>query len=115
MTSLILSILLLDMLDYILNINKMVQIIYPTELQLNNANASDTKAAFLDLNVSINNDTVSTKYMMNGVILILILLISRYLMAMSLGVPLTVYMNLNLFASPEHHRMFVTSIVVTNS
>ena len=31
------------------------------ELQLNKANASDTEAAFLDLNISINNDTVSTK------------------------------------------------------
>ena len=113
MTSLMLSILLLDMLDDLLNINKMVQIIYPTELQLNNANASDTKADFLDLNISFHNDTVSTKYMMNGVILIL--LIFRSLMAMCLGVPLTVYMYLNLFALQEHHRIFVTSIFVTNS
>ena len=35
--------------------------IYPTELQLNKANASDTEAAFLDLNLSFHNDTVSTK------------------------------------------------------
>ena len=39
----------------------MVHRIYPTELQLNKANASDTEAAFLDLNLSIHNDTVSTK------------------------------------------------------
>ena len=39
----------------------MVHIIYPTELQLNKANASDTEAAFLDLNLSIHNDIVSTK------------------------------------------------------
>ena len=31
------------------------------ELQLNKANASDTEAAFLDLNLSIHNDIVSTK------------------------------------------------------
>ena len=31
------------------------------ELQLNKANASDTEAAFLDLNLSIHNDMVSTK------------------------------------------------------
>ena len=31
------------------------------ELQLNIANASDTEAAFLDLNLSIHNDTVSPK------------------------------------------------------
>ena len=32
-----------------------------TELQLNKANAFDTEAAFLDLNLSIENVTVSTK------------------------------------------------------
>ena len=35
--------------------------IYPAELQLNKANASDTEDAFLDLNLSIHNDIVSTK------------------------------------------------------
>ena len=39
----------------------MVHRIYPTELQLNKANASDTEAAFLDLNLSIHNDIVFTK------------------------------------------------------
>ena len=34
---------------------------YPSELQLNEANTSDTEAAFLDLHLSISNDTVSTK------------------------------------------------------
>ena len=53
--------------------------------------------------------------MINGIILILILLISRSLMAMSLNVPLMVYIYLNLFALPEHLRMFLTSIIVTNS
>ena len=67
--------------------------IYPAELQLNKANAFDTEAAFLDLNLSIHNDIVSTKYMINGMILILILLISRSLMAMSLNVPLMVYIS----------------------
>ena len=32
----------------------MVGQIYPTELQLNKANSSDTEAPFLDLNLSIN-------------------------------------------------------------
>ena len=49
-----------------LNINNvyfdnMVSQIYPSELQLNKANASDTEAAFLDLHLSISNDIVSTK------------------------------------------------------
>ena len=39
----------------------MVHRIYPAELQLNKAYASDTEAAFLDLNLSIHNDIVSTK------------------------------------------------------
>ena len=53
-------------LDDILNINNvyfdnMVSHIYPSELQLNKANASDTKATFLDLHLSISNDIFSTK------------------------------------------------------
>ena len=53
----------LDNLPNIDNIHfeQMVHRIYPAELQLNKANASDTEAAFLDLNLSIHNDTVSTK------------------------------------------------------
>ena len=39
----------------------MVGQIYFTELQLNKANSSDTEAPFLDLNLSITNDIVSSK------------------------------------------------------
>ena len=39
----------------------MMDRIYPTELQLNKANSSDTGALFLDLNLCISNGTVSTK------------------------------------------------------
>ena len=50
-------------LDDILNINNvyfdnMASQIYPSELQLHKAN---TKAAFLDLHLSISNDIISTK------------------------------------------------------
>ena len=53
-------------LDDIFNIynvyfDNMVSQIYPSELQLNKANTSDTKAAFLDLHLLISNDIVSTK------------------------------------------------------
>ena len=53
-------------LDDLLNINnpyfeQMVGQIYPTELQLNKANSSDTEAPFLDLNLSITNGIVSSK------------------------------------------------------
>ena len=107
-------------LDDLLNIDNihfehMVHKIYPVELQLNKANASDTEAAFLDLNLSIHYDIVFQKYMINGMILILILLIFRSLMAMSLDFPLMVSIYLNLFALPEHHRMLLTSKIVKNS
>ena len=39
----------------------MISQIYPSELQLYKANTSDTKASFLDLQLSISNDIVSTK------------------------------------------------------
>ena len=51
-------------LDNLLNIDnpyfeQMVSQIYPTELQLNKANSSDTEAPLMDL--GITNDTVSSK------------------------------------------------------
>ena len=42
-------------------LEQMVGQIYPTELQLNNANSSDTEAPFLDLNLSLTNGIVSSK------------------------------------------------------
>ena len=53
-------------LDDLLNIDnpcfeQMVGRIYPTELQLNKANSSDTETPFLDLNLSITNGIVSSK------------------------------------------------------
>ena len=39
----------------------MVSQIYPSELQINKVNTSDTEAAFSDLHLSISNDIVSTK------------------------------------------------------
>ena len=43
------------------NFDQMVGQIYPTELQLNKANSSDTEALFLNLNLSITNGIVSSK------------------------------------------------------
>ena len=53
-------------LDDLLNIEnryfeQMVGQIYPTELQLNNANSSDAEAPFLDLNLSITSGIFSSK------------------------------------------------------
>ena len=49
----------------------MVGQIYPTELQLNKTNSSNTEAPFLDLNLSITNGIFFLKFMINGIILIL--------------------------------------------
>ena len=93
-----------------IHFEQMVHRIYPTELQLKKANAFETEAAFLDLNVSIHNDTVSTKiygkrddFDFNIVNF------------PSLDVPLMVYIYLNLFTLPEHLHMLLTLIIVTNS
>ena len=65
-------------LDNLLNIDniyfdQMVDRIYPTELQLNRANSSDTEAPFLDLNLYIYLMVqFPPKFMINGTILILI-------------------------------------------
>ena len=53
-------------LDDLLNIDnpyfeKMVNKIYPSELQFNKAKTSDTEASFLDLHLSISNGFVSSK------------------------------------------------------
>ena len=69
--------------DDILNIknvyfDNMVSQIYPSKLQLNKANTSDTEAAFLDLHLSTFNDILSTKCMINVTSLILKLSISHF-------------------------------------
>ena len=53
-------------LDDLLNIdntfiNSMVNHIYPSELQLNKANVSDTETSFLDIHLSISDGFVKTK------------------------------------------------------
>ena len=53
-------------LDYLLNIDnpyfeQMVHQIYPTDLQVNKANSSDTEVPFLDLNLTITKGIVSSK------------------------------------------------------
>ena len=70
-------------LDDVLNIynvyfDNMVSQIYPSELQLNKANTSDTEATFLDLHLSISNDLFIPKFMINVTTLILKLSISHF-------------------------------------
>ena len=86
--------------------------------QFNKANASDTEAAFLDLNLSIHNDTVSKKktydkrYDFVFDIVNFPFLDGDVPRRPSYGV---YYIYLKLFALPEHLRMSLTSIIVTNS
>ena len=47
---------------YNVNFDSMASITYPSELQHNKANTSDTEAAVLDLHLSISNDIVTTKF-----------------------------------------------------
>ena len=69
----------------------MVNRIYPAELQLNKANVSDTEAAFLDLNLSIHTDIVSTKIYDKRDDFNFDVVNFPFLMAMSLNAPLMVY------------------------
>ena len=67
----------------ILNINNfyfdnMVSQIYPLELKLNKANASDTEATFLDLHLSILMILFLPNFMINVTTLILKLSISHF-------------------------------------
>ena len=102
-------------LDDLLNIDNIhfehtVHRIYPAELQLNKAKPSDTEAAFLDLTLSIHNDIVSTKIYDRRDDFKFDIVNFPFL-----NVPLMVYIYLNLFALPDHLRMLLTSIIVTNS
>ena len=52
---------LVDILNINVYFDNMVGQIYPSEVQLNKTNTSDTEATFLDLHLSITYDIVSTK------------------------------------------------------
>ena len=52
-------------LDDNVHFGQMVDPIYPAELQLNQANSSDTEAPVLDLNLSISNPQFLLKFMIN--------------------------------------------------
>ena len=94
-------------LDDLLNIDsiyfeQMVNRLYSAEPQLNEVDSSDIEAPLLDLNLSISNDTVSLRFMINGTILILMLLISCFLMETSPDVHHMTFTYLSLFVSLEH-------------
>ena len=85
---------------------------YPTELQLNKANSSDTEASFLHLNLCISNGTVSTKIYDKRDDFDFDIFIFLFWMTMSPGVLPIGYTYLNLFDSPELFQILVTLTAV---
>ena len=94
----------------------MVSQIYPSELQLNKANTSDTEAAFLDLHLSISNDIVSTKiYDKRGDFDFDFEIINfPFLTVMSLAIHPMESIYLNSFVLLEHLVMLLTSTLAIN-
>ena len=93
-------------LDDLFNIDnpyfeQMVGQIYPTELQLNKANSSVTKASFLDLNLSITNGIVSSKIYDKLDDFNYEIVISHFLIEMFLAPLPMVYIFLSLFVLLE--------------
>ena len=71
---------------------------YPSEIQLDKANTSDTEAAFLDLHLSISNDIVSTKIYDKVTALILKLSISFFWIVMVIALHHMESISLNCFS-----------------
>ena len=101
-------------LDDLLNIDnpyfeQMVGQIYPSELQLNKANSSDTEAPFLDLNLSITNGIVSSKIYYKRDDFNFEIENSPFLMEMFLALLPMVYIFLSLFVLLDCVLMLMTS------
>ena len=106
-------------LDDILNINNvyfdnMVRQIYPSELQLNKANAADTEATFLDLHLSISNDIVSTKIYDKRDDFDFEIVNFPFWMVMFLVLHPMESISLNSFVLLEHLAMLLTSTLAIN-
>ena len=80
----------------------MVSQIYPSELQLNKANTSDTEAAFLDLYCLFLRKMFLPKFMINVTTLILKLSMSHIYMVMFIALHPMESISLNSFVLVEH-------------
>ena len=105
-------------LDDLLNIDnpyfeQMVGQIYPTKLQLNKANSSDTEAPFLDLNLSITNGIVSSKIYDKRVDFNFEIINFPFLIEMILAPLPMVYISLSSFDLPECVHMLMISTTET--
>ena len=93
----------------------MVSQIYFSELQLNKANTSDTKDAFLDLHLSISNDIVSTKiYDKRDDFDFDLVNYQFFFMVMFLALHPMESISLNLFPLLKHLAMKLNSILTIN-
>ena len=106
-------------LDDLLNIDnpyfaQTVSHIYPTELQLNKANPSDTEAPFLDLDLSITNDKISTKLYDKRDDFNFEIVNFHFLVEMFLAPLPMVYVFCNLFVLQEFVLMLMTSPIETH-
>ena len=90
----------------------MVSQIYPSELQLNKANTSDTKAASLDLHLSISNDIVSSKIYDKRNDFEIVNFSFKMVMFLAL-LPME-SISLNSFVLLEHLAMLLTSTLAIN-
>ena len=91
----------------------MVGQIYPTELQLNKANSSDTEAPFFDLNLSKTNGIISSKINDKRDDFNFETVNFHFLMEMFLVLLPMVYIFLSLFVLLECVLMLMTSTTET--
>ena len=92
----------------------MISQIYPSELQVNKANTSDTEAAFLDLHLSISNDIVSTKINDKRDDFDFEMVIFPFLNGDVLSLHPMESISLNSFVLLEHLAMLLTSTLTIN-
>ena len=92
----------------------MVSEIYSSELQLDKVNTSDTKAAFLDLHLSISNNIVSTKIYEKRDDFDFEIVNFPFLMVMFLALHPMESISLNKFVLLEHLAMLLTSTLAIN-
>ena len=105
-------------MDFLLNIDnpyfeQMVGQIYPTELQLNKANSSDTEVSFLDMNLSITNGVVSSEIYDKRDDFNFEIVNFPFLMEMFPALLPMVYIFLSLFVLLEYVLMLMTSTTET--
>ena len=92
----------------------MVSQIYPSELQLDKTNTSDTEAAFFTCICQFLMILFLPKFMINVTTLILKLSISHFLTVMFLALISMESISLNSFALLEHLAMLLTSTLAIN-